>query len=139
MKLVIDTNIWLDLLVFHDPSVASLREALTKGVAQCLGSEPMFSELADVISRPQFALSALDQSRALNQARHWCQIFPGEDVPPSLLICRDKDDQKFLDLAFAACAPLLLTKDKDLLRLASRAKKHSLTIAKQWPVPLGTQ
>lgn len=40
--------------------------------------------------------------------------------------CRDRDDQKFLELAYQAGAVALLTRDDELLRLARRAKRDGL-------------
>jgi predicted nucleic acid-binding protein len=40
--------------------------------------------------------------------------------------CRDRDDQKFLELAYQASATALLTRDEELLRLARRTKRNGL-------------
>jgi predicted nucleic acid-binding protein len=40
--------------------------------------------------------------------------------------CRDRDDQKFLELAHQAGAAALLTRDEELLRLARRTKRDGL-------------
>ncbi|MGV3656140.1 MAG: PIN domain-containing protein, partial [Noviherbaspirillum sp.] len=40
--------------------------------------------------------------------------------------CRDKDDQKFLELARDAGAAALITKDKALLKLAGKARRAGL-------------
>jgi len=39
-----------------------------------------------------------------------------------LPVCRDRDDQKFLELAAAAGADCLVTKDRELLALSRRRK-----------------
>lgn len=51
------------------------------------------------------------------------------DLPCSdirLPICRDPDDQKFLELSRAANADVLITKDKALLKLARKTAKAGL-------------
>jgi predicted nucleic acid-binding protein len=45
-------------------------------------------------------------------------------------VCRDPDDQKFIDLALAAKAQWLVSRDKALLALAKRAKARGLLIVK---------
>jgi predicted nucleic acid-binding protein len=42
--------------------------------------------------------------------------------------CRDPLDQKFLELAVAAGAALLITKDRDLLKLRKRARAHGVSV-----------
>lgn len=53
---------------------------------------------------------------------------PARNLPP-LPLCRDPDDQKFLELAQAAKAGLLVTKDKALLALAKKADRFGFRIA----------
>jgi predicted nucleic acid-binding protein len=42
------------------------------------------------------------------------------EAPPGLPLCRDPDDQKFLELAASAKADCLVTRDRELLRLSRR-------------------
>ena len=50
--------------------------------------------------------------------------------PSPRIICRDPDDQKFIDLALARHARWLVSRDKALLALAKRAKLRGLFILK---------
>ena len=34
LRLVLDTNVWLDLLVFNDPGVSAIRKAVEEGRAE---------------------------------------------------------------------------------------------------------
>ena len=89
------------------------------------------------------ALAAYDGRRAIEQAReflpdmalieahfdaHSEPIDAGEPSPR--LVCRDPDDQKFIDLALARNARWLISRDKALLALAKRAKPRGLLIQK---------
>ena len=52
--------------------------------------------------------------------------LPERAVPADLTplpACRDPDDQKFLELAQASGAQWLISKDRDLLKLARRTRK----------------
>jgi predicted nucleic acid-binding protein len=128
---VVDTNIWLDWLVFDDPSVASLRQSAMTIYA----SVQMRAELADVLQRKQFSLTPQDRQRHLvTFDQRTCQ----RDQPgfsQTRLRCSDRADQKFLELAVQTGARFLLTQDKALLKLARRAaREHQLLIltAPQW-------
>src|SRR5206468_3346462 len=50
MKLVVDTNIVLDLFVFCDPAVAALHAAIASKQASWLATQSMREELAAVLS-----------------------------------------------------------------------------------------
>ncbi len=124
--IVLDTNVLLDLWVFDDPGVASLRAALASGACVALRSRATDAELAEVLARPQFDLSA-ERQRAL--LADWNDSArPVERVFPAPWHCADPRDQPFLDLAFTARAQCLLTKDKALLRLARKAEPAGLLI-----------
>jgi len=125
-RVVLDTNVLLDLWVFDDPSARPLRAALETGRVRALRSAACDAEFADVLARVQFGLDPATRARLLEG---WsacsAEIAPAVPAP---LACSDPDDQKFLDAAFAAGAELLITRDKALLQLARRAEAAGLRI-----------
>ncbi len=119
LRVVLDTQIVLDLLHFADPQTACLRVSIGSGALRCFSDQPCFGELERVLGYPQFSLDA-NARRTLRQTYHalltYCEA-PGDErlVLPR---CRDQDDQKFLQLAARCRADLLLSRDRRLLRLA---------------------
>jgi uncharacterized protein len=122
MRLVLDTNVWIDWLVFDDPSVAALKAAQRARNVDIIVNEPCLEELNRVLAYPQFALTPAQRADHLEAA---CRMVVRQDaLSPSryhaLPRCHDPDDQKFVELAHAASANWLLTRDKALLQLRRR-------------------
>lgn len=125
-RLVLDTNVLLDLWLFDDPSVQPLRRRLEAGSLRALRSDACDAEFTEVIGRAQFGLAEAARRTLLGRWRQCSE--PIAAVVPAPLACTDPDDQKFLDAAFSAAADLLLTRDKALLKLARRAEAAGLRI-----------
>jgi putative PIN family toxin of toxin-antitoxin system len=117
MRLVIDTQIWLDWLVFDDPSVAPLRAAIDGSHAEVLIDDACLAELERVLAYP--LKRTVDVQACLSECLGIARKVECE-APPRLPLCRDPDDQKFLELAAAAKADCLVTRDRELLRLTRR-------------------
>ena len=130
LRLVLDTNVWLDWLVFDDPDVAPVKAAVAAGRAEVYIDEAVAEELVRVLgySFGIRTLSAQEQAACLDRchriARMWLAATGGSDGAAgdehrrTLPVCADPDDQKFLDLAAACGASYLVTRDRDLLELA---------------------
>jgi uncharacterized protein len=127
IRLVLDTNVALDVLAFQDTRCDALAGVLRSGEALWFASAHMRAELERVLRRPMLARHAFDAADVLDQFdRLTVPSAPGPSHPR--LRCRDTDDQPFLDLALAAAASALITHDRDLLVLAARARAFGLTI-----------
>lgn len=121
MRLVLDTNVVLDLLYWNDPAAAPLLAALDNGSASAVTDARCFAELQHVLRLDRFALDAAARQAMALRYRAICQWHETAPAPArSLPRCKDADDQKFLELALDAAADLLVTKDKALLALARR-------------------
>lgn len=120
-QVILDTNIVLDLLVFHDAATPPLRDALQAGRLQWVATPPMRDELERVLAYPQIAkrldFYGLSAAQVL-QARD--ALVRTVEVPPKASVtCKDPDDQKFIDLAVAQRC-LVLSKDQAVLCMAKR-------------------
>ena len=119
--IVIDTNIVLDLFVFKDPLAQPLAQALAIQTYQWIATAPMRDELERVLDYPTIALrlDAAQISATEVLVRFDAQVQRMDVAPRATLICRDPDDQKFIDLALAHQA-MLLSKDRAVLCMAKR-------------------
>jgi putative PIN family toxin of toxin-antitoxin system len=133
---VIDTNTVLDLLVFEDAATAPLREQLAQPANRWIATPAMREELARVLAYPQIAkrlsaraLPAADVLAAFDQRTH---TEPA--APKAPCVCKDADDQKFIDLAVAHRATLV-SKDDQVLRMARRLAPLGALVCRRWPVP----
>ena len=118
---VIDTNVVLDLFVFQDPATAPLKQALHDKAIRWISTQDMRIELERVLAYahivPRLAFYQLSAADVLGQFDHHAQMEPV--APRCTAICKDPDDQRFIDLAVAHRA-LLLSKDKAVLCMKKR-------------------
>lgn len=121
LRLVLDTNVVLDLLYWCDPASTTLLEALNNGSARALTDRRCYEELLHVLRIDRFSLEPAAQQALARRYRELCQWHETATIPArSLPRCKDPDDQKFIELAQAASADLLVTKDKALLAIGRR-------------------
>jgi putative PIN family toxin of toxin-antitoxin system len=121
---VFDTNVLVSLYVFADSRYAALRQAMEQGRVRAVTSAACLAEFARVLDYPQFDFAPERQAEAL--ARYTRHAMVCEDdaaaAATPLPRCKDRDDQKFLELARDAGAAWLVTSDRALLVLARRQR-----------------
>lgn len=124
--IILDTNVCLDLFVFHDPRWASLLAALEAGTVRAVTRADCRDEYRIVL---HYAHLPLDESTRPLAAARFDALITVIDPPVSgvrLPVCTDRDDQKFLELARDAAVDTLITKDKALLKLARKTEKAGM-------------
>lgn len=121
LRIVLDTNVVLDLFHWGNTDAAPIMAALEAGRIECLADAQTLDELQRVLTYPQLKLT--DDMIATRWARYRAlvRVIPDGEAPP-LPRCRDRDDQKFLELTARAAADLLVSRDKALLKLRGRTK-----------------
>ncbi len=138
-RLVLDTNIWLDWLVFHDQGVSNLKLAVKENRADIFIDAACEAELERVLAYDlaKHTLDAAAQAACLAESRRIARRIdtPASEAERKLLPrCVDPDDQKFLELALAARADVLITKDHKLLELTRRTKSFRILNPRKFSV-----
>lgn len=125
-RIVLDTNVCLDLFVFHDPRWNKLLAAIESGEVEAVTRADCRDEYLIVL---HYSHLPLDESSRPVSAARFDALVKVVAPPPKLVrlpVCSDKDDQKFLELARDADAEILVTKDKALLKLARKTAQAGL-------------
>ena len=119
--LILDTNIVLDLFVFNDPEIAALKTALLAQQLNWIATPDMRIELERVLSYPKIvprmAFYEVTAGDVLGQFDQLATLV--EPAPKAPWICKDPDDQRFIDLAVQH-QTTLLSKDQAVLCMAKR-------------------
>ena len=123
---MLDTNVCLDLFVFDDPRCVGLLKALREGRGEAVTRDDCREEWLAVLEYPRLALALERRARAAAAFDACVRCLPSMPVDKRLPRCADPDDQKFLELAAAAGATMLLTRDAALLKLARRTLRDGL-------------
>lgn len=124
---MLDTNVLLDWLVFRDPVVDPLVRGIAAGTLHWIATPAMRGEFERVLGYPQLERFAPDRATALTR---WDAFARPHATPPARapMRCGDPEDQMFIDLAIAVRARWLLTKDRELLKLARRARAWGVEV-----------
>jgi len=113
--LVVDTNLWVSRLLLPGGVAASaVDHALAWGIP--LMSAATLAELTEVLSRSKF-----DRYVSYRDRQHFLRLLGGivRVIPITQMVtaCRDRDDDKFLDVALNGKAELIVSGDQDLIAL----------------------
>jgi putative PIN family toxin of toxin-antitoxin system len=121
-RIVLDTNVCLDLLVFRDPACMPLHDALQRGAVHAMTRPDCREEWRRVLHYPGLPVDAAARPRLIAAFDALSHMAPARQALAAvpLLRCADPDDQKFLELALDTGARWLLSKDRELLKLANR-------------------
>ena len=128
---VLDTNIVLDLWLYQDPATPALLTALQQRQVHWVATLPMREELHRVLSYPHITERRLRQDIEIDGllAQFDAYVSLQAIAPRAPYVCKDPDDQKFIDLAVVHKA-LLISKDKQVLRLTNRLARLSVRVQK---------
>ena len=119
LRLVLDTNVVLDLYHWANTDAVPIMAALEAGQIECYADERTMDELQRVLTYPQLKMTPEMMIERYQRYSSLVQLTPAGEAPP-LPRCKDRDDQKFLELAARCAADILVSKDKALLKLRGR-------------------
>ncbi len=124
--IILDTNVCLDLFVFHDKRWDSLLQAIERGEVQAVTRADCRDEYRVVLHYPHLPLDEASRAQAAVRFDELITVVAPGSKPIRLPVCSDRDDQKFLELARDANAAILVTKDKALLKLGRKTAQAGL-------------
>jgi putative PIN family toxin of toxin-antitoxin system len=137
VRVVLDTNIVLDLWLYKDAATPALLEALEHKTVQWLATQVMRDELERVLAYThilkRLAFSQLTAHDILATFDAHAQLMPV--AAKAQFVCKDGDDQKFIDLAAEHTAQLI-SKDKAVLTMRNRMARLGVAVGKQYPAVL---
>ncbi|GAB4532851.1 MAG: putative toxin-antitoxin system toxin component, PIN family [Anaerolineae bacterium] len=118
MRVVIDTSILVRAVIMPHGTVGPVLLRLRQGEYTLLYAHSLLEELVDVLHRPRiyqkYRLTEEDIETVVSLI-----LLRGEAVTPQehITACRDPKDNKFLEVAVAGKADIIVTGDEDLLAL----------------------
>ncbi|PIT75219.1 putative toxin-antitoxin system toxin component, PIN family [Limnohabitans sp. JirII-31] len=134
---VLDTNIVLDLWLYQDPATPALQAALGDKTVRWLATQVMRDELERVLAYThivaRMTANDITAEHILNRFDAHALLMP--IAAKAQFVCKDPDDQKFIDLAAAHTAQLI-SKDKAVLTMRNRMARLGVAVARSFPALL---
>ena len=117
------------------PAALCLHLAELGHVELCVSSD-VLNEIRDVLTRPQLqrrfsALTAEAVAAFLSRLNRFAHVI--DNVQPVVSLPRDPKDEKYLNLAVAAGAVFLVSRDNDLLDLMDEQKTDGRAFRMRFP------
>lgn len=120
MKVVFDCMIFLQATANEKSPAATALDLVDTGEIKLYVSEPVLEEVRKVLNRPEIRATLPQITDVLVEAlfrRLDEKTILFRDVPRVFEYSRDPDDEPYLNLAIAAKAAFLVSRDRDLLDL----------------------
>ena len=118
MRVVIDTNVLISAIIRPQGRVGPVLLYLRQTAYTLLYDQILLEELANVLSRPRFGQKYGVRAQDIETVIRLI-LLRGEpvEVGERFEACRDPKDNKFLDVAVAGKAEMIVSGDMDLLVL----------------------
>lgn len=127
-KIVLDTNVCLDLFVFKDPRWQKIVDELHSHNLTAITRQDCREEWLAVLHYQHLPVNDQNRERIVSSFDELIYVEENPAKEIKLPVCSDKDDQKFLETCRDANAHVLVTKDKALLKLARKIQNMNLFI-----------
>jgi len=116
LKVVLDANIFISFLISHQPPISTILDLWAKGELEVCYSAEILEELEAFLKYPKIRklVSGLETESLIDAVK-----IMGILVVPTkkIEICRDKKDNKYLEVSLESVSKFLISGDKDLLAL----------------------
>jgi putative PIN family toxin of toxin-antitoxin system len=124
--IVIDTNVLISAVLTPEGTARKVLNRVYQ-IFKIAQSDETYQELVRRIYKRKFDKYISDQEREdfLRVVKHHSQFVK---VESQVEICRDIDDNKFLELAIDSNAVFLITGDRDLLSLKAQIEYQKLIV-----------
>lgn len=134
-RVVFDCNIFFQALISPSGPAGQALDAVVDGSCLLFVSEFIFDELKDITSRPhlvaRFSLTAERVALFLESIAEIATALV--DVPAVFELPRDPKDARYVDLALAAQAKLIVSRDLDLLSLTDPSTPEGRDFRARFP------
>lgn len=131
LRIVGDTNFWISVAGWRG-AAQRLHQFLQREGCQFLTSTEILAEIGRVLK----LLPDFNDQRAYEwycEIGEQCELVPfGSSLNDRITLCRDADDNKFLEYAVWGHADTLISRDKDLLSLNGFQGIQILTPEQIW-------
>ncbi len=112
-RIVVDTNVLLSGIFYEKGNESQILGLVLDDNAILLAGLDTLEELREALARPKFKLTPIESLAIFQIILSKSEILL--NIREAAEKCRDRDDQKFLDLANTGSADYLVTGDRDLL------------------------
>jgi putative PIN family toxin of toxin-antitoxin system len=134
-RVVFDCNTFLQALAAPEGPAGRCIQLAINGTVSLYISPPVLEELRDVTSRPKVIKKLRLVSGRVDDFIETIEIAATllEGFPELFSYQRDPDDAHYVNLALAAKAKLIVSRDKDLLDLMDSTKPEATEFQKRFP------
>ena len=115
-KVVLDANVFVSFLISHRPPISTILDLWAGGELVVCYSSEILDELEAALKYPKIReLVSSSETESLIDAIKILGILV---IPAKRIeICRDKKDNKYLEVSLESASKFLISGDKDLLAL----------------------
>lgn len=136
-KVVFDCNVFLQALVNPYGPAGKCKQLVDRGEVELFVSEEVLAEVAEVLSRPRtrkpapaLTLEMIEAFIADIRLKSICL----RNVPEEYCFERDPKDERYINLALAARASFIVSRDHDLLDLMKPNSETAREFQRRFPM-----
>lgn len=133
---VFDCMVYVQAAIRNRGPAAACLAAVERGAAVLFVSDPILYEVQDVLSRPRIgnqlnSLTPAFVSQFIGRVQ-FAALFV-QVIPAVVTLTRDPKDEKYLNLAVAAGASYVVTRDRDMLDLTTATDADAVAFRTNHP------